>query len=56
MTENAELVREGEHEDTYILLEGQNLRFECDLGTTSVAGRYRLTLSYRIEKLGENSE
>ena len=50
-SEKAELVREGEHVDTYILLKGQNLQFTCDLGMTSVAGRYRLTLNYKIERL-----
>jgi len=50
-SEKAELVREGKHEDTYVILPGQLLMFECDLGTTGVAGRYRLTLEYKIERL-----
>jgi len=58
-SENVELVREGKHEDTYVILPGQNLKFECDLGATGVAGRYRLTLTYKIERLttaGEGKE
>jgi len=58
-SENVELVREGKHEDTYVILPGQNLKFECDLGATNVAGRYRLTLEYKIERLttaGEGKE
>ena len=56
MSEKFELVRAGSREDTYILLEGQNLKFECDLGMTSVPGRYRLKLTYKIERLPPTGE
>lgn len=54
--EKWDVVKEGTYEESIVVRPPSSMRWGPPLFATNISGKYRMTLTYKVERLDEQSE